>query len=175
MNRREFIMTASSAATIAALPVSALTAPAPLPAARALKWFAVGHSDEFCEPIRAFSIEDACHEYGIYSGHTKGEECPECGEFECNEHLTKEQWDDPQDCIAANTTEPKAWADLVHEPTGVDWLRAGFNTFCEGPDCDTRRQYWETTECWSHEGKALCECCLDLAKRHLNKTEVMKA
>lgn len=164
MNRREFILTASSTAIVAMLPAPALTAPAPLPVARKLKWFAVGHNDEFCEPILAESMEAACQEYAVYSGHTKGEECPDCGEWECKEHLTQDQWNDPQDCIAENSTQPKAWADLEHEPTGVDWLRAGFHTYCENKGCDTRKQYWETTECWAYNGKALCECCLEVAR-----------
>ena len=168
MNRREFIAATSSTAMLAAIPaqaVSAITPPAPI---RALKWFAVGHNDEFCEPILAESIEAACREYGLYSGHTKGEECPECGDYECLDHMTKEQWDDPQDCIADNAHQPKAWADLDHEPKGIDWLRAGFDTYCENDDCFTRRQPWETTECWAHNGKALCECCLDEARHAEN-------
>lgn len=173
MDRRQFIMTASSTAIVAMLPPAALSAPAAQSAApaRTLKWFAVGHNDEFCEPILAESMEAACREYAIYSGHTKGEECPECGDYECAKHLTKAQWDDPQECIAGNAHQPKAWADLDHEPTGVDWLRAGFNTYCEGKGCDTRKQYWETTECWEHDGKALCEECLQIARSTLSVKE----
>lgn len=165
MNRREFIMATSSTAIVAMLPAAALTAPAPMPAARVLKWFAVGHNDEFCEPIQARTLKEACHEYAIYSGHTKGEECPECGDYECRKHMTKEQWDHPSDAVLGNAHEVKAWADLEGEPTGVDWLRAGFHTFCENDACYTRRQPWETTECWAHDGKALCECCLEIAKQ----------
>lgn len=168
MNRRDFIASTSTAAIVAALPVS-VAQPA-ISTSRPLRWFAVGHSDEFCEPILAESIEAACREYALYSGHTKGDECPECGECECKAHLTEAQWDDPQDSIMENSSEPRAWAGLEHEPTGVDWLRAGFNTYCEEENCWTRKAYWETTECWPYQGKALCEECLDRAKRRNETT-----
>lgn len=171
MNRREFIMSTSSTAIVAVLPVAAQASPEPMPAARVLKWFAVGHNDEFCDAIRAESLEDACREYAVYSGHRRGDECAECGDYECLKHMTKDQWDEPTGDVLANAYEVKAWADLEGEPKGVDWLRAGFHTLCEGKDCDTREQYWETIECWAHEGAALCECCLEIAKTNIHSKE----
>ena len=164
MNRRDFFSLTTGTALTAVMPATVFATPQIKAKATPLKWFAVGHNDEFCEPIRATSIKDACREYAIYSGHTKGEECPECGEYECRKHLTEAQWFEPQDCIAENCSQPKAWEDLEHEPTGVDWLKAGFHTHCEGAGCETRSAYWETTECWAFEGKALCEDCLAKAQ-----------
>lgn len=164
MNRREFILTTSSTAIVAMLPVSALTAPAPLPAARALKWFAVGHNDEFCYPIRAANMAEAIDEYAHEHGHRKGDYCPECEDIDCKEHLDPTQWDQPHDFIEEYTAEPKAWEGLEAEPTNVQWLQAGFNVKCEGHICKDNACYWETQECWEHDGKALCEECLELAK-----------
>jgi len=145
------------------LPVSALTAPAPLPATRALKWFAVGHSDEFCYPVRAVNMAEAIDEYAHEHGHRKGDYCPECEDVDCKEHLDPTQWDEPHDFIEENTSEPKEWAGLEAEPTNVQWLRAGFNVKCEGELCADSACYWETQDCREHNGKALCEECREIA------------
>ena len=172
MDRRQFIVTASSSAMVAILPSIARPAVAlPAAPARAFKWFAVGHDDEFCYPIRAANMAEAIDEYANEHGHTKGDYCPECEEVNCTKHLDPAQWNQPHDFIEECSSQPKQWDGLESEPTSVEWLRAGFNVRCEGPFCEDNLGYWETQECWEHAGKALCEECLDAARSNINAKE----
>lgn len=161
MNRRQFLTTASSATIVAMVPASALTLPASSAPLRKLKWFAVGHDDQFCYPIRAYSMAEAIDEYAHEYGHRKGDYCPECEDVDCKVHLNPTQWDEPHDFIEEYTSEPKEWEGIEAEPSNVQWLRAGFNVRCEGDGCADRSCHWETQECREHDGKALCYECIE--------------
>ncbi len=166
ISRRSFLKTTSCAIGVAVVAPAIEAAPVLSQAAKpqVRRWFAVGHSDEMAYPFRASSARQAAEYYAHEHGYTKGDECPECGEYSCKDHLTPDQWGEPQDCIFDNISAPKSWEGLESEPTNVQWLRAGFYVRCENPDCHYKAAYWETQECYEHDGKALCECCLEIAK-----------
>jgi len=153
LNRRAFIGRSVAAVAAAAMPVPramALVAPDAPP----LRWYAVG-TDEMSYDFLAESVEAARREYAWCHCATVGEECPECGEYACHEHN-------------ADLTAPLDSVEVSHvfgeeftpdrRPKTVDWLQAGFFVPCE--QCD----YGEPTECYEHEGRALCDECYDLAK-----------
>lgn len=157
LDRRSFLTATAGAAICTAFPVAVRAAPVVAPAAQTLKWFAIGHTDDFCHPIRAYTMRQAIEEYALEHEQTKGSECPDCGEFECLEHLTKAQWDDPLPHMEEYSCEPKAWAGLEGEPTNAQWAEAGFNTKCDC--CMDVPGWWEPVSCRPHHGKALCDDC----------------
>lgn len=161
ISRRQFVQ---SAATSALALSAGISLPEPTSAAPVLpagRWFAVGN-DELCYPFWASSRKQAAIYYAQEHGARLGDDCPECGDYECTEHLGPEAWDEPQHWVDVH--EPKAWADLrsENEPTNADWSRAGFNTMCQGDPCSG---YWdEPQECHIFEGKTLCDECYEAAQ-----------
>lgn len=161
ITRRGFLRRSSALAGAALLPIPkamALVAPE----GPRLRWFAVGHSDEMAYPMLAESLDQAIRFYAHENGQTKGEACPECDEPACTEHLDSSRWDEPHDWIEEYSKAPRGWdaVPVDREPTNVEWLRAGYNVPCEG----CMDGYWECTDCYEYDGKALCCECLDVAK-----------
>jgi hypothetical protein len=154
MNRRELLQGAASIPLVAVLPaIEAI--PSAKAAVRPMRWFAVG-DDEFVHPFLGRTQAEAIREYAYSHGATVGEECPECGEYECSEH--NEDLDEPLPWIECH--EPSAWSEIPHnrDLTGADWVRAGYRTPCDRCDDD------EPTECYVHGSEALCCDCIEVAK-----------
>lgn len=159
MSRRAFLGRSTALAAASLLPIPkalALVAPERPP----LFWFAVGHSDEWAHPMLAENLEQAISYYAYEHGQTKGEQCPECDEPACSEHLTPAQWDEPHDWIEEYSEQPASWKGIPadREPTTLEWSNAGYNVPCEG--CD----YGEPDACYGFEGKALCCECIEIAR-----------
>jgi hypothetical protein len=160
MNRREFMATAASMATIPLLPQqlqampAAQTAAAPAAAGR---WFAVSGNDEHAYAFWGEDVKDAARQYALENDATLGRDCPECGEIECSEHIDPHDWDEPQAHTEVKTHA--TWNGLDAEPTTIQWMRAGYLV-----ECETCAPYQEPTDCYPHDGKALCEECLHVAR-----------
>jgi len=164
MNRRAFIGRAAALTATALTPIPRAMAMV-APDAPPLRWYAVG-KEEMSYTFLAESAEKARRYFAWEHGATVDEECPECGEGGCHEHNA--DLDAPLDCVEVSHVFGKEFTP-DKEPKILDWLRAGFHVPCEG-DCASDR-WSEPTECWPYEGKALCECCLEVAKLHPTQTE----
>ena len=154
MGRRAFLGSGVAMVGVAMLPIPkalALVAPEAPP----MRWFAVGNG-EMAYTYLAKSAEDARWEYACVQGATVHEECPTCGEYACHDH--NEDLDVPLDWVEVDHVFGPEF-DAGNKPKLVDWVRAGFNVNCEG--CEDR--YSEPTECRVHDGRALCECCFEVA------------
>jgi len=160
MNRRDFMATAASMATIQMLPLqleampAAPAAAAPAPAGC---WFAVFGNDEHAYAFWAEDAKDAARQYALEHEATLGCECPECGKMECSEHIDPSNWDEPQAQI--EVTAHATWEGLGPEPNTIQWMRAGYLVECEG--C---HPFEGPAQCYEHEGKALCEECFEIAR-----------
>jgi hypothetical protein len=144
INRREAIKLGGAAVVataVPALPVAAVAEP-PLLA------FVVGtpgeHDGLF---VLARTAQEAFSEWRAERiGHTDGEACAICENLPC-------------DCdINHYATRVKRWDGLKGEPTGGDWIDAGFGYICD------RCNYEIGGSCDGHnvDGLAICEHCMTL-------------
>ena len=164
MNRRAFIGRAAALTATALAPIPRAMAMV-APSAPPLRWYAVG-TDEMSYTFLADSAEKARRYYAWEHGATVEDECPECGEGGCHEH--NEDLDAPLDHVEVRHVFGEEFTP-DKEPQILDWLRAGFNVPCEG-DCASDR-WIEPTECYAHGGKALCECCYEMARNAIYNKE----
>ena len=165
MNRRAFMGRTATIAATALMPIPKAMAMV-APSAPPLRWYAVGR-EEMSYTFLTDCEEKARRYYAFEHGATVGEECPECGDYMCHKHNA--DLDAPMDCVEVSHVFGEEFT-ADKEPKIVDWLRAGFYVPCEG-DCAPDR-WREPAECYEHEGKALCECCLEVAR--LNPMEDLK-
>ena len=149
MNRRDVLIGSTAVAAVCAIPATATAKPAPIPA----HWYAVGDGER-CFSYLAESAFEAAKLYAEEFGATKADECPDCGEPNCKEHLAPHEMEHPADWIEVE--QPTAWADLIDAPANADWCRAGYHTTCDV--CG----FGEPTSCQVLDGIAVCdECALD--------------
>jgi hypothetical protein len=151
MNRREFLTTAAGAALASAMPLPSL----PEPAAAVGRWFAVGNG-EMHYAFWAKTAEEAVKLYAQEHDAVVGESCPDCGEADCTEHNV--DLDAPQPWLEAHSF--KSWEAFgpAEEPPKSAWMREGYYVPCDA--CND----WEPTQCYEHEGRALCCDCYHAAR-----------
>lgn len=147
MNRRELITGAAALALAAALPaVPALPSAVP-----DLSWVVGTPGEMDALFVRCASEAEALAEWhwthsgllqceAIEHGQAPPPEC-EC-EYCCN---------------APEATRVKQFDKIAGEPTIADWMRAGFDVFCQ------KCGYEASRDCGgiSDDGRALCEGCFD--------------
>lgn len=165
MNRRQFLLSSAAIIGTSATPQLAAVLPQiptePIVAVSKGRWFAVAECEMY-QQYFALDVNHAISQFAEEHDLTWGDRCPECGGYQCEVHISMDQWQNPLhgiECIA-----PDAWNDLGIDtpPKNKDWAQAGFYTFCDHCSQDF---YDDPVDCYVLDDLALCSDCYWEEKR----------